>query len=121
MRRFALAAAVLLLAAGCASNPYGSMGYAVVDDGEYGCAFYYGSSHYYQGDGAAARMQVVRVERVRIPRVIDRGDASQAGGAEIRSASDGSVGVAGGVSSVDRMPVAPPAPHAPPQAVGPRN
>ena len=121
MRRFALAAAVLLLAAGCASNPYGSMGYAVVDDGEYGCAFYYGSSYYYQGGvGTAARMQIVRVERVRIPRVIDRGDASQAGGANIRS-SDGPAGVAGGVSTVDRAPVSPPAPHAPPQAVGPRN
>ena len=119
MRRLLFAATFLLLAARCATSSYDSMGYAVVDDEGYGCDFYYGSSYYYPGGGnLAPRMAILPVERVRIPRVVDRGgDAGDLGGARIGSERNDAPAAA----AADRMPVAPPATHAPPRAVGPRN
>ena len=122
MRRLPLAAALLLFAAGCATSSYGPMGYAVVDDEEDGCSFHYGSSYYYQagGIGSPARLQVVRVDSLRVPRFLDRGDASTAGGAFLHGSADGSASNPA-APAVERASVAPPAPPPPPRAVGPRD
>lgn len=77
MKKLLLAASLSLLAAGCASGR-DSMGYGYIltDDGLDGCAFRYGYYPYYDpypsGGFNPARMDIALVERLRVPRPIDR-------------------------------------------------
>ena len=124
MSKPVLAAALIVLGAGgigCSSG-YSSMGYLVTDDGLPGCAFRYGYYPYYDATGAEriARMDVLRVERLRLPRTINRDDDSLAD--RLSASAAGYPPEAGGASSLvaDRAPIAPPAPPPPPRVVAPR-
>jgi len=125
MRKLFLLAAAASLAAGCASAPGGSMGYYYTDDGLPGCAFRYGYYPYYDASGpaAVARMDIARVERIAIPRRIDRGGWTSADRPSVArsggwgpTADSGSAGVVSERSTV--MPAAPPPA---PRVVAPRS
>ncbi|HEY7111521.1 MAG TPA: hypothetical protein VIA45_01195 [Thermoanaerobaculia bacterium] len=123
MRKLLLLAAAAVLAAGCASAPGGSMGYYYTDDGLPGCAFRYGYYPSYDAGGPskAARLDIARVERVEIPRVIGRDWAS----ADRTYSSSGGWGnpadaTAAGTVSSDRSVIAPAAPPPAPRIVAPR-
>ena len=125
MKKVALAAALAVLAAGglgCSSG-YSSMGYLVTDDGLPGCAFRYGYYPYYDasGGGKIARMDILRAERLRVPRTVNRDDGL-ADRLDARSSAAGDAPEAGAASSLvaDRAPIAPPAPPPPPRVVAPR-
>jgi hypothetical protein len=126
MRKVVLAAALAVLAAGgigCSSG-YSSMGYLVTDDGLPGCAFRYGYYPYYDASGAGkiARMDVLRVERLRFPRIVNRDNDSLADRLNAGSSNPGASPEVGGKSSpvVDRAPILPAAPPPPPRVVAPR-
>lgn len=117
-----LAAAVTL--AGCASPRGDSMGYYYVDDGLPGCAFRYGYYPYYDASGPinTARMDIDRVERIPIPRLIDRGGSGVFfDGAPRPSGGDASGASPAPVVVVDRFAVMPPAPPPAPRVVEPRS
>ncbi|HTO87426.1 MAG TPA: hypothetical protein VMR54_07835 [Thermoanaerobaculia bacterium] len=116
-----LAAAIACLAAGCASRAgYGDdeMGYYVTDDGVAGCEFVYSFCPYYNPYAPVARLEIVRIERPRVPRTVDRPDDpwtpfTSSGGAS--SSPDM------GVVYSDRMSVAPAPPPPAPRVVEPRS
>jgi hypothetical protein len=124
MRKLVFAAGLALLAAGCVSESrYSSMGYMVTDDGYEGCAFRYGYYPYYDASGTAtaARMEIVRVERLRLPRPIERTD-DYAWASRPPSSGQTSGGTADQSSvMVDRSPISAPAPPPAPRVVGPRS
>jgi hypothetical protein len=80
MKKLLQVASLSLLAAGCMSGRSDSSlgyGYFVTNDGYDGCAFRYGYYPYYDayasGPLNAARMEIVRIDRPRVPHLIDRG------------------------------------------------
>jgi len=125
MRGLLFLAAAVTLAAGCETSRGSSMGYYYTDDGLPGCAFRYGYHPYYDSSGPApnARMDIARVERIALPRLIDRGGSGVfVDGAPRLSLGGDANGASPGSVVVDRSAVMPPAPAPPaPRVVGPRS
>jgi hypothetical protein len=122
MKKVLFLAAAVALTAGCETSRGSSMGYYYTDDGLPGCAFRYGYYPYYDSSGPAptARMDIARVERVAIPRMIDRnGPGGFSGWTSPPPAGSGELSAA---AIADRSAILPPAPApAAPRVVGPRS
>jgi len=127
LRKLLILAAAAALAAGCETSRGSSMGYYYTDDGLPGCAFRYGyyTSYDASGPAMAARMDIGRVERIAVPRLIDRGPGLfLVGASRPPSGGDSSAGASpGSVVVVDnRPPISPPAAPSPaPRVVAPRS
>ena len=124
MRKLLFLAAAATLAAGCETSRGSSMGYYYTDDGLPGCAFRYDYYPYYDSSGPAptARMDIARVERVAIPRSIDRSDIWNGDGMMGPSGGGNTAGEQPAAAMSDRSAVMPPAPGPPaPRVVGPRS
>ena len=123
MTKRILAAALACLAVGCASrrgyDDY-PMGYFVTDDGVAGCEFVYSFYPYDNPYPPAsfARLEIVRVERPRVPRTVDRPGNPWA---PFTSSGGGSSPTDMSVVYSDRMSVAPPPPPPAPRVVEPRS
>jgi hypothetical protein len=106
------------LSFGCASGGGYPMGYLILGEDPGACSFRNSYSIYPDINPplAAARMEIVRVERQRSPR-----ELNPYGSFGSFENSSGGYSESVGSAHVDRAPVAPPAPPPAPQVVEPRS